>query len=258
MSLVLPVLATLALWWLSTGVILVLGERGPGLRHFAMGVASVLAVAALVGLFVTRDMATPTGAYLAALSALALWAWHEMSFLFGYVTGPNREPCPDHLTGWARFKAATATLIHHEAALAATVVLIALASFSAANITGLLVFTLLFALRLSSKFNLFLGAPHFSDQLLPARLAHLRSYFKVAPTGLFFVITTLAIAALAVALMWGAITTASAYLAATLALLAALAALGALEHLFLALPVPDAALWHWLLPARDPRRSNDL
>ena len=99
-----------------------LGERGPVLRHFAMGVASLLALIGVVGLWLTRDLTTPTGAYIAALSALALWAWHEMSFLFGYVTGPNREPCPEHLTGWSRFKAATATLIHHEAALAATVV----------------------------------------------------------------------------------------------------------------------------------------
>jgi hypothetical protein len=34
------------------------------------------------------------------------------------------------------------------------------------------------------------------------------------------------------------------------ALLFALAALGALEHLFLALPLRDGALWRWAIPAR--------
>jgi hypothetical protein len=34
------------------------------------------------------------------------------------------------------------------------------------------------------------------------------------------------------------------------ALLFALAALGALEHLFLALPLRDSALWRWAIPAR--------
>ncbi len=258
MDLVLPVLATLALWWFSTGLIMVLAERSRGLRLVAMAGASVLAAIAVATLWMTRELATPAGAYVASLSALAIWAWHEMSFLFGYLTGPNRGTCPVELVGWPRFRNATATLIHHEAALAATVVGLGFISLTAANPAGFLVFALLFALRLSSKFNLFLGAPHFSDQLLPSRLAHLRSYFRVAPVGPFFVITTSMIALLAASLLWGAAGASSPFDAALLALLGALAALGAVEHLFLALPLQDSVLWRWLLPARDPRRTPDL
>jgi putative photosynthetic complex assembly protein 2 len=258
MSLVAPILATLALWWFSTGAILMLGERSERSRRAAMVIVSVLAAGSLIGLWLVRDMTTPLGAYAGALCALTLWAWHEMSFLFGYLTGPNRKPCPDNLTGWPRFRAAAATLMHHELAIAATVVVMAVMSLGAANMVALQLFVLLFVLRLSSKFNLFLGAPHFTDQFLPGRLGHLRSYFSPRPAGGFFVVTTSVIAVLAGALMWSAATAASPFEAAAFALLGTLAALGVLEHLFLALPLPDAALWRWLLPARDPRRSPDL
>ncbi|MFP4518424.1 MAG: putative photosynthetic complex assembly protein PuhE [Oceanicaulis sp.] len=258
MSLIAPILAMLALWWISTGAILVLGERSARARRTAMAAVSVLALAALVGVAALRDVATPLGAYAGAGAALVLWAWHEMSFLFGYITGPNRAQCPAETSGWAKFRAAAATLIHHEVAIAATVLVLALTSLGAQNLVALQTFALLFTLRLSSKFNLFCGAPHFTDSFLPARLAHLRSYFSDRPAGWFFAATTGAITALAGGLIYLAATAASPFETVAFALLGALAALGAIEHLFLALPVPDAALWRWLLPARDPRRSPDL
>ena len=258
MELALPILAMLAAWWISTGAILVLGERSTLARRAAMVFVSALAIAALAGAWMLRDVAGLWGAYAGAACALALWAWHEMSFLFGYITGPNRASCPDGATGWARFKAAAGTLIHHELALAATVALLGVMSLGAGNAVCFLTFSLLFALRLSSKFNLFVGAPHFTDSFLPGRLAYLNSYFSQKPAGLFFVATTSAITVLAGGLLWGAVTAETPFAAASLALLGALAALGAIEHLFLALPLPDAALWRWLLPARDPRRTPDL
>ncbi len=258
MGLIAPLLATLAVWWISTGAIVLMGERSNGARRIAMGVASVLALIGLGGVWALRDVATPLGAYGGALAALALWAWHEMSFLFGYITGPNRAACPREVAGWARFRAAAATLIHHELALAATLVLLAVMSLGAENLIALQVFAMMFVLRISSKLNLYLGAPHFTDQFLPKRLSYLNSYFSRERAGAFFIATTLSICALSAALIWSAVQAPSPFTAAGLALLAALAALGALEHLFLALPLPDAALWRWLLPARDPRRTPDV
>lgn len=258
MDLIAPILAMLVLWWSSTGAILMLGERSERARFAAMAVVSVLAVIAFAGVWLLRDVTTPMGAYAGAIAALTLWGWHEMSFLFGFITGPNSKPCPAGLTGWPRFRAAAATLMHHELALAATVVVLGVMSLGAQNAMALQLFSLLFALRLSSKFNLFVGTQHFTDEFLPARLAHLRSYFSARPAGLFFVVTTAAITALSAFLFWGAATADTLFAASAFALLGALAALGALEHLFLALPLPDAALWRWLLPARDPRRTPDL
>lgn len=252
-----PVIATLAVWWASTGVILYLGERSELCRRLAMGLISILALIALAMVWSMRDTTTTSTAYFGALSALTIWAWHEMSFLFGFITGPNKTPCPPDLSGWTRFRAATATLIHHEVALAATLLIIAAMSIGADNTVALQVFAMLFAFRLSSKFNLFIGAPHFTDQFLPHRLAHLRSYFSQEKPGPFFVVSTLTISIVAAALMWAAINATSPFAAASFALLASLAALGALEHLFLVLPLPDATLWRWLLPERDPRRTPD-
>jgi putative photosynthetic complex assembly protein 2 len=258
MQLALPILAMLAAWWISTGAILVLGERSPGARRAAMVFISILAMGALAGVWMLRAVDGLAGAYAGAACALVLWAWHEMSFLFGYITGPVRTPCPENSRGWSRFKAAAGTLIHHELALAATVAVLGVMSLGAVNAVCFYTFSLLFALRLSSKFNLFFGAPHFTDSFLPGRLAYLHSYFSQKPAGLFFVATTGAITALAGGLLWGAVSAEAPFAAASLALLGALAALGAIEHLFLALPLPDAALWRWLLPARDPRRTPDL
>jgi len=257
MNLLVPILGTVALWWISTGAILVLGERSERARLAVMAGASLFALGALAVAWGVRDVATPGAAYAGALAALTLWAWHEMSFLFGYLTGPNKSPCPGGATGWTRFRAAAATLIHHEIALAATALLLGVMSLGAQNAVAFLVFTLLFALRLSTKLNLFIGAPHFTDQFLPARLAHLRSYFSPRPAGFFFAASAGAAAMLSGALLWAAGSATTPFDAAALALLGALAALGALEHLFLALPVPDGALWRWLLPARDPRRALD-
>lgn len=258
MSLVGPILATLVLWWLSTGAILVLGRQGKIARIAAMVIISGLALLALAGLWLTRELSTPMGAYTAAFSALILWAWHEMSFLFGWITGPNKAPCPPDLTGWARFKAATATLIHHELALAATVVSLGVMSLGAANLVGVQIFALLFALRLSSKFNLFVGAPHFTDQFLPERLSYLPSYFSPRPAGLFFVFTAGSCAIAAAVFFWIAATASLPFETVGFALLGALAALGALEHIFFASPLPDAALWRWLLPSRDAARARRL
>ncbi len=258
MDLIAPILAMLVLWWSSTGAILMLGERSERARFAAMAVVSVFALAGFAGVWLLRDVTTPTGAYTGAIAALTLWGWHEMSFLFGFITGPNSKPCPAGLKGWPRFCAAAATLMHHELALGATVIVLGVMSLGAANAVALQLFSLLFALRLSSKFNLFVGAQHFTDQFLPARLSHLRTYFSPRPAGYFFVATTAAITALATFLFWGAATADTPFAASAFALLGALAALGALEHLFLALPLPDAALWRWLLPARDPRRTPDL
>ena len=258
MALALPILAMLAAWWISTGAILVLGERSRAARRAALACVSLVALAALAGTWLLRDVSGLWGAYAGAACALTLWAWHEMSFLFGVITGPNRAACPADAAGWPRFRAAAGTLIHHELALAATVGVLGVMSLGAGNAMCFFTFALLFALRLSSKFNLFFGAPHFTDSFLPGRLAYLQSYFSQKPAGLFFAATTSAIAALAGVLVWGAAGAETAFAAASLALLGALAALGAIEHLFLALPLPDAALWRWLLPARDPRRTPDL
>ena len=114
-----------------------------------------------------------------------------------------------------------------------------------------MVFALLFVMRLSTKLAIYAGVPNMSTDILPAHLDYLKSYF--GPRRL----TPLLVAAIAASIALTAWLGSLAYAApsgsaeaAGASLLCALAALGALEHLFLALPFRDGALWGWALPAR--------
>jgi putative photosynthetic complex assembly protein 2 len=169
-----------------------------------------------------------------------------MSFLMGAVAGPNRAECPPGITGWRRFRSATATVIHHELAIAATALLLVAITWGRANQAAALTFLLLFGLRLSAKFNLFLGVPNLSDEVFPAHLAYLKSYFRKARCNALFPVSIVIGSGIA-AWAWHAAESARAGsgAAASAMLLAGLAVLGVVEHLFLVLPLRDAKMWHW-------------
>lgn len=240
----LPLLTVVALWFGSTGLVLWLDSRPPATFGGSLAWGGLAAIAGAVVLAATADDPGPAAAYAGFAAALTIWGWHELSFLTGVVTGPNRAPCPPQLRGWPRFRAAAATLIHHEVALALTAVLLAGLAWGRANPTGAETFALLFALRLSAKLNVFLGVPAFGSELLPPHLRYLESYFAKAPMNPLF---PLSLAGTLAAAAWfgQAALAAEGGAAVAMSLLFALAALGVVEHLFLVLPFRDAALWRW-------------
>lgn len=243
----LPLVAVLALWFGSTGLVLWLDGRTADTFGRSLAWAGAGAVGGAVLLALTVDRTDILSAYAGLAAALAIWGWHELSFLLGIVAGPNRAPCPPHLRGWARFRAAAATLIHHECALALTAALLLALAWGHANPTGAAIFALLFALRLSTKLNIFLGVPAFADELLPSHLDYLRSYCVKAPTNPLFPLSLLGSAA-AAAWFARAAVTAEDGAAAGATMLFAFAALGVAEHLFLVVPFREAALWRWAKP----------
>lgn len=91
---VMAALFAVALWWLSTGLVLVAVRRFAQAEHAVLGYASALWAAGLAGLYFTRNQTNLIDAYIAFSSALMVWAWHEVSFLTGLVTGPRRTPAP--------------------------------------------------------------------------------------------------------------------------------------------------------------------
>ena len=250
-------LFALALWWASTGAVLWLARLPVG-RGPRMAVASVGAAGAAAVLWATREVATPAGAAAAFTAAVALWGWHELSFLTGVVTGPSASPCPPGARGWRRFRAAAATLIHHELALAATAAVVAAATLGGPDPVGGWTFLALFAARLSAKLNLFLGAPSFSPEFFPPHLRHLTTYLRKGPVSPLFPISLCALAASAAAVAAVAMRPeATGFDRVGYTLVAALLALAALEHVFMALPLADTALWRWALPAAErPRRPS--
>lgn len=226
-------------WWASTGAILIMDGLPRATFRTSVALASVVAVAALWGLWWSSGVTTPAAAYVAFGCAIAVWGWHELAFLLGFVTGPRKEPCPPDARGWRRFAYATATLIHHEVALAVTVVAVALLTWGAPNPVGAWTFGVLWAMRLSAKLNVFLGVRNLAVEWIPEHLRHLPSYFRRARWNPLMPVSLLAGGAAAVALA------AEGEVGCTL--VATILALAVIEHLFLAFPIPDAALWRWAL-----------
>lgn len=232
-------------WFVGTGLVLRL-VRGPRPGHrVALGWATVVATAAFAGTVWSAGETSDLAAYAGFAGAVAIWGWLELAFLTGALTGPRRAPCPPDATGWRRFRLATATLIHAELALAATLVALAVASWGAPNPVAAATFALLFAMRLAAKLNLFAGVPNPSTELLPPYLAYLGGYFRRRPFGVRMALTL--VAALALTAWLGDRAFGGGGTAAD-TLLFAMATLGFVENAILALPVRDAALWRWALP----------
>lgn len=245
-SVAIPLVAAALIWWSSTGVLLWLVQGNRATHKWVAAIATVSVLAATACVFALRDVTSVSGAYAGFATGIALWAWHEIMFLFGFVSGPRRTPCPPDLKPWPRFLASTQTVIHHELAIAGHAIIIIALSIGAANSFAALTFVLLWVMRLNSKMVVFFGAPNISDELLPKHLAYLSSYFgkkRVAP--LFPVFIAIA-TAVALTLGYQAVTFQTGSFESTgYLLLAALATLAVLEHWALVLPIPDTALWAW-------------
>jgi putative photosynthetic complex assembly protein 2 len=242
---------TVFAWWVSTGLILLL-VRLPRAWHMSMLLGfGVVALAGLWGVIVSADDPTPLGVYCGFFCALLIWGWHEASFLMGVITGPRPEACPPEAHGWTRFRFAAATLIYHEIALFVTLIVIAAVTWQSTNPVAFWTFALLFAMRLSSKFNIFLGVPNLTEEFFPDHLAHLKSYLPKRTMNGLMPFSILACAALGL-YIWQQIMLEPSQSGKALALimLLTLTGLGLLEHVFMITPLPDAALWRWAAPVR--------
>ncbi len=241
-----PLLFAAFVWWFSTGAILWLDRRPRETFGWSFAATTIIAIGALIALFVTAAQETIASAYISFAAAIAIWGWHEMSFLMGFITGPRRQPLPAGTTGWRRFSLATATIIHHEIALALTAAALVALSWGQPNQIGAITFLVLWALRLSAKFNLFLGAPYRAEEMLPPHLTHLKSYFRNRRMNALFPLSLAGGAALAWTL--GTIAYApdvSAFTLTGFSLVLSLTVLGVIEHVFLFIPPPNALLWGW-------------
>jgi putative photosynthetic complex assembly protein 2 len=241
-----PMLFVGLLWFVSTGAIIWLDNLPRRTFRWSMAGAGLLALTALGGVFATAEDSSQSGAYLAFACATAIWGWHEMSFLMGYVSGPNRAEERPGLAGLARFRSAAATLIHHEVALVATGLLLYAILWNQPNRLAADAFALLYLMRLSTKLNIFLGVPNLSTDIMPAHLAYLKTYFRTAPMNALFPFS-LAGSAWLSWVLWrqGIEAPAGSGTAAAAMMLFTLTAVALLEHLFIMLPLRDSALWRW-------------
>lgn len=232
------------LWWGGTALVFALDHRPE--RHFGrvmLGATIVLfgALALAVSLADTRSAAA---AYVGFTCGVLVWAWQELAFLTGWLTGPRREPCPEGARGWVRFRAAVAAVLHHELAILAGGLLLLVLLFDAGNRVALDTYLLLAVMRLSAKLNVFLGARNLGESMLPAHLAHIGSFFRRSRMNVVFPFSMVGgIAATLLLLHQGLGGDPFAQTAWTL--LATMMALAVLEHVFMMLPLPLDGLWTW-------------
>jgi putative photosynthetic complex assembly protein 2 len=246
--------SALFVWWFSTGLILWrvrwADNRGHAAHVWSVLGALPLLVLGLYGVHTTLDDATAPGAYVAFLSALAIWGWIELAFLSGIITGPNTTVCPANLPLWPRFIRAFGTIAWHEALLTVTTLGLLGWVQGEPNTFALWTFVILFFARVSAKLNLFFGVPRIHVEFLPKPLAHLASHFRTAPMNGVFPISITALSFASACWMERAVASATDAHLIGFTLLSALTLLALLEHWFMVLPLPDQKLWRWMIPDR--------
>lgn len=252
----LAALFTLFLWWSSTGLIIYLDGLRRETYGWTMLGATLLLLAALGGVHALAWDRSAAGAWLGFVCGVLCWAWIEIAFLTGLVTGPRRTACPPTLGGLARLRAAVATVLWHELAILALAGVILALSWGAPNRIAAWTFIAFGVMRLSAKLNLYLGVRNRSEAFLPDHLRYLDSFFPRRRMNLLLPFSLLAgLLATALLLLAAASPEAGRHEAVGFTLLATLVALGLLEHLFMVLPVPADALWRWSLASRATQPS---
>lgn len=250
MSLLVPLLSVIAIWWIGTGVVLYLQQRinQPGTALIAALI--ITSVVCLLILMQSSHSLSALHTYVGFIAAVILWGTIELSYYSGLISGTHRQPCPAHCTTRERFRMALGASLWHELSVLLCGVLLILLLWDAANPTGLYAFLVLWLMRWSAKLNLFLGVPNFNTDWFPDRLAYAHSYIRRAPVSLFF-LASVGIASVCAWLMLRSTDTLPSADALTLQLPAVLLMLAILEHIFMALPIADNDLWNRIFSRTD-------
>jgi putative photosynthetic complex assembly protein 2 len=247
----------LFLWWASTGAILFLNHLPATSFRWSMAGFTLLSAGAVAVLAASADDATVRGAYVGFTCGVLLWGWHEMSFFMGFVTGPRRSAGP-LATGWRHFWQACETCLYHEAAIALTAVLVAALTIGRPNQVGAWTFFALWAMRLSAKLNVFLGVRNLNEQFVPPRLSYVKAYLTRRRMNALLPFSI--IGGTIAAVPFGIVATqpdTSAFESIGHGFVAVLLLLAVIEHAFMVIPLPFAALWNWSVQSRRSRLAPD-
>jgi putative photosynthetic complex assembly protein 2 len=238
-------LTALFLWWSGTGLILYLDGLDRRTHGRTLLLASLCAAAALYVTALTAGETSVGSAYHGFVAGLMVWAWQEVAFLLGYVTGPAPKACPPDLTGAGRARHAIAAILWHEIAILLGAAILLALCWGQPNQVALWTYLLLWIMRTSTKLNLFFGVRNTYSDFLPNHLNFLASYFRQRPMNLLFPLSVSIATAGAVLMLQKTVAATDGHEVAAAVLLTTLCALGLLEHWFLVLPLPVEQLWRW-------------
>ena len=248
-----PALFALLCWWFGTGAILWLVRRPPASFRLSLVLCTALLALSLWTTHLSMQSQTVANAYLGFASVIAMWAWHEVTFLTGWLTGPRRVPLEPGVRGWRRFSQSTQVVIWHELALLLNFMALLLMQQGQPGHVALCTFAVLWCMRFSAKLNLFFGVPEVGEQFLPRHLAYLGSYFRKGRLSPFFYLSVAASMAVWAWIVWEVVS-GRVVISTGWVLLASLLGLAIVEHVIMAFPTPMQKLWGWAM-SRSP--SND-
>ncbi|MCA9736219.1 MAG: DUF3623 family protein [Gemmatimonadetes bacterium] len=239
-------LLALLFWWAGTGAVLAAAHRPPGRSTLLFAGSSLGLVAALAVL--TRE---PAGQdpLVTFLAVFAIWAWIELSFYTGFVTGPRRTAPPPGTRGWPLLRCALEASAHHELAMAALWLVVTGLTLADPQHFASVLLAVLILLHTSARLNVLLGVRNLNEHFLPAHLEHLKPYFTQRAGNPLLPLSVL-VGSLATAWAAAAAFAAVGDARVRYALLAALLGIGVAEHLLLVAPLPAHRLWSWSLPGR--------
>jgi len=254
---VLPIGFALFVWWFSTGVIIFLDNLPQRSFRWSMLAVTLLAGLAFHRLGTASMDVSVHGAYTGFVCALTIWAWQEMSFLMGVVTGPRRVACAPDCRGRAHFIHGVQVVIYHELAIAVGAAAIAAFCWGGANQVALATYVILWGMRISAKLCLFLGVRNVSERFLPPHLAYLGGFFRQRRMNALLPLSVVVGCVLSALLIQVAMAAeAGSFETIAASLLATMAVLGVVEHVMLVLPIPFEALWNWYLRTRAAGRAE--
>lgn len=246
MDLLLPPFVALLVWWLGTGLVMLLDGLPRDTFRWSLATSTLIAAGALICIAKSANNTTVAGAYAGFTCAVLVWGWHELAFLTGWLTGPRKRACSAPLHGPTRFNEGVQVILWHELAIIAMGLLIAALTWGGANQVATWTFALLWVMRLSAKLNLFLGVRNRGEEFLPPHLAYLASYFKHRRANALLPLSLLLGAGVAVWMIASAVAAQPAAQAGLL-LVASMLVLALLEHLMMVAPMSPAMLWRWAM-----------
>lgn len=239
-------------WWFSTGALLLIvrrADRAGGAAHRRAALMAIpLAAAGAIGITLLEGLPQVMAAYGGFVAALAIWGAIELTFLAGAITGPSRRACPPNAAPMVRLAAAWNAIYWHELLLVAGLLLVVVLTHGDIAHVATGTYLVLFLARIGAKLNLFFGVPRINIEFVPRPLDHLTSYFRQGPVTLAFPLAVSFLTLTTGCFLFQIAQAETPAIATGYALLAAIAALALLEHWLMVLPLPDAALWRWMLP----------
>lgn len=254
LTLLLPTLYALFLWWFTTGCIMAVYGRSPRTVRLGFVGATLVMLAAVGGLILTRQMTHLSAVYLAFTCGTVLWGWHMASYYLGFVTGlPVQSPpggehefMPKRSGKLAhRFLRALHASLYHELLVIGFALMMVMLTWSQTNQWGLWSFLTLWAMHVSAKLNVFFGVRNFRIEFLPTHLHSLGALLSKKPVNLLFPFSVGTASTVVFCLFTRALAPETAPTqVAGLVLVGTMIALGVFEHWLLVIPLP-ATIWGW-------------